>query len=532
MKSALPVTIDGPLARVAFERYDLDAYRLFLRCKKLPEQQVEYDWERDTYTVTTPARFASLLSDVGALEVRDETPLAGHLFDYQAFILRTALAAQRFAVWCDTGLGKGPMQLEWCRQVRDRTNGRVLLCAPLGIIPQMFSEAERFYAGELQLERIATREDLAEWCKRPGPGIGITNHQKFIPGVLPELRYLAGFDLEESSLLKTGGGVTKWNLIKSARGIEYKLSATATPAPNEAMEYASQASFLEKMRSEGDVIWTFFQRDKTGDWRVKPHARDAFYRFMASWSIYMRDPSRFGFRDILADLPDPVIHEYKLPLTEQQRMLMYRLTDAKGGLFSDDRMGVKERIQLSQVAKGFLYEKGSGSKRWVEVDSEKPAFVADLVRQERTAGRQVLVWTTFDEEARILARLIEGDVAVLDGDMSDEARADVLERFRSGDVPVLISKPQLIGFGLNFQFCRAMVFSGFTDSFEQVYQAVRRCYRFGQTEPVHVHFPYIPELEGMVWTNVKRKETQFLSDVAACENAYRAAMAELYGVAA
>lgn len=525
------VRIEGNTAIVEFSRFDLPAYERFLQCKHLPEQQVSYNWEHDTYEINTPARFAVMLTGED-LHVRgDDLDLAPHLFDYQGFTVRTALVARRYAIWADTGLGKGPMILEWCRQVVRITGAKVLILEPLQVIEQLREESRRFYGDDLPMERLDSRERLISWLKDPAPAIGITNPEKFIPGVIPELRYLGGLAFDESSVLRSGGGVIKWNTIKSAKGIEYKTSWTATPAPNDQMEYASQASFLEKLRDGEEVLWTYFTRTKQGDWRVKPHARKDFYRFMAGWSLYMRDPARFGFADILKDLPEPDIQEYPLPITEQQRLLMYRLTETKGGLFSDDRMGVQERVRLSQVAKGFLYEPGSGSQRWETVDSAKPQRVADIVHAERAAGRQVLVWTSFDEEARILANLI-GDCAVLDGKMTEVARLDVLNRFRHGDLPVLLSKPQLIGYGLNLQYCRSMVFSGFDDSFERMYQAVRRCFRYGQTETVHVHVPYIPELEGMVYSNIKRKETQFLADVAACEDAYREAIAELYGTVA
>jgi hypothetical protein len=311
-------------------------------------------------------------------------------------------------------------------------------------------------------------------------------------------------------------------------GIEYKSSWTATPAPNDTMEYASQASFLEKLRNEGEVLWTFFQRDKQGEWRVKPHARDAFYRFMASWSVYLRDPSHFGFADILSTLPPPEIREYTLPLSDVQRELMYGLVQMKGGLFSDDRLGVQERSKLSQLAKGFLY----GKQGTARIESAKPAFVADLVRADVAEGLQVLVWTVFDEEAALLTAELESagepfPFGVLDGDMGEAQRTDVLARFRAGELRALISKPQLLGYGLNLQFVRSMVFSGFDDSFERMYQAIRRAYRFGQTETVRVHVPYIPELEGMIFSNIRRKEAQFMADVTQMEAAYRVALAGL-----
>ncbi len=522
------VRINGPLAEVQFNQFDLDSYALFLQCKALPEHQISYAWETDTYTLTTPARFAPRLG------VQSDTPpikpldLAPHLFDYQRWIVQMAIDAKRYAVWADTGLGKGPMLLEWCRQVGHLTGARVLILEPLAVIPQLIGEARRFYGDDLPIERIETREALATWCQNPAPALGIVNPEKFIPGVLPELRHLGGLAFDESSLLKSGGGVIKWNLIKSARGIEYKLSCTATPAPNEVMEYASQASFLEKLRTEGEILWTYFTRDKQGNWRVKPHARQAFYQFMASWSIYLRDPKRFGFADILATLPPADIQEYRLDITDIQRELMYTFIAKKGGgLFSDDRLGVTERTKLSQIAKGFLYDSTGKARTVVRIPSVKPAFVADLVRTDVADGRQVLVWTIFDEETEILIRELEGlgiAIAGLSGAMTESARAATLEAFRTGAVQVLVSKASLIGYGMNLQHCRSMVFSGFDDSFERMYQAVRRCVRFGQTETVRVHIPYVPELEGMVYTNVKRKEAAFMVDVDLCEAQYRDAL--------
>lgn len=521
-----PTVADGRVS-VRFEPpFDLDAYQLFIATKRLPESDIAFDWRADAYTVSAPDRFARLLGVAGAREERPSLPFGGHLFDYQAAIVARALDARRFALWADTGLGKTAMFLEWARQVEVRTDGRVLIISPLQIIEQTRDECARFYLDvAARMHRITTREELIAWAAAPGRGLAIVNPEKLIAGVIPELRHLAGLVLDESSILKTGGGVIKWNLIKSARGIEYKLSCTATPAPNEVMEYASQASFLEKLRADGDILWTFFARDAHGNWRVKPHAREAFYRFMASWSIYLRDPAHYGWADILASLPDPEILEYRLDLTSEQHEHVIRVRAETGsGLFGTERMGVRERSKLSQLAKGFLYGEGKVVER---VSSAKPGFVADIVRAEVAAGHKVLVWTVFDEESEILAELLAGGaftVATLHGSMAQEARQPVIEAFRTGQTDVLVTKAALVGHGLNFQACRAMVFSGFDDSFERMYQAVRRAYRFGQTETVRVHVPYVPELEGLIFENVRAKEAAFLRDVAEAEAQYIAAL--------
>jgi hypothetical protein len=522
------VTVDGTRARVRFDSYDREAYELFLRAKALPESELSHDWRDDSYELSAPARFAAALGGVAPDAVGADLPLAEHLFDYQRFIVEQALSAGRYAIWADTGLGKTAMFLEWARQVKARTGGGVLILSPLQVIEQTRDEWERFY-GRQEIDRLDSRDELTDWCCSAGAAIAITNYEKLAAGVLNELRLCAGLACDESSILKSGGGTIKWNLIKSARGIENKLSCTATPAPNDTMEYASQASFLEKLRTEGDILWTFFSRDKRGTWRVKPHAREAFYRFMASWSIYLRDPARFGFADILSTLPPPNIVEHRIELTSEQRAAMQEYLAHNGrGLF-DERLGVRERSKLSQLAKGFTYGEGEP----VRIPSLKPAKVCELVRAERDAGRQVLVWTVFDEESEILAELLcDPAVGCLHGKLKQAERLELLERFRTGEIEVLISKAQLVGYGLNFQHCRAMVFSGFDDSFERMYQAIRRCYRFGQTETVHVHVPVVPELEGLMLDNLHRKQEQFESDVETQERNYVEALGSALPVAA
>jgi superfamily II DNA or RNA helicase len=529
------VRVDGTRARVVFDRFDQPAYELFLRAKTLPESDIAYDEGTGVYTLSTDARFASLLDASLEPVVRKDAPLAEHLFDYQAFIVGQALAARRYAIWADTGLGKTAMFLEWARQVRDRTGRRVLILSPLQVIEQTRAEWQRFYgsyvAPWIPLERIDSREALVEWCEQPGPAIGITNYEKLIAGVLPELRRLGGIVADESSILKTGGGTIKWNLIKSARGVEFKVSCTATPAPNEPMEYASQAAFLEKLRSEGEILWTFFQRNSAGVWQVKPHAREAFYRFMSSWSIYLRDPARFGFADILASLPDPVMHEHRLEMTEEQRALADELRVASGrGLF-DERIGIRERSKFAQIARGFVYEASGPGRAVRRVSSVKPQHVAALAVDEVRAGRPTIVWTSFDAEGEIIVRelsaeaaLTVGSVALLTGDTPDAERQRIIDDFRAGVVQILVTKPSLVGYGLNFQHCRAMVLSGIDDSFERMYQAIRRAYRYGQTETVHVHVPVIPELEGLMLENLARKQAAFDSDTAEQERWYRAAL--------
>lgn len=382
----------------------------------------------------------------------------------------------------------------------------------------------RFYANGLPIMKLERREHLIAWLKdeiiahHESP-LAITNYEKLIDGQIPELRNLAGLICDESSILKSGGGVIKWNLIKSARGIEYKLSCTATPAPNDIMEYASQAAFLEKLRTEGEILWTFFSRDKKGNWRIKPHAEAGFYRFLASWSIYLRDPAHYGWADNLSNIPAPEFKDYELPMTDAQRKESQRLFHSTGaGLFGDKRLGVRERSKLSQLAKGFLYEPDKSARR---IHSIKPQFIAGLIESEVAAKLQPLIWTVFDEESELLAQSVPHlQLATLTGKTPAKQRLEIIEEYRHGRLNGLISKASMLGFGMNFQHCGSMIFSGWDDSYERFYQAIRRAYRYGQTRRLRVHIPYIPELEGMILDNIFRKQANFNADAERMERYY------------
>lgn len=527
-------TIDGDSVRLHFNApWDLQAYELFIRAKQLPEAQYAFDRASDSYTVSAPARFAPLVGLEAPAVVAHHLPLSPFLFPVQKWIVEMALAAKRFAIWADCGFGKTPMGLEWARQVSHRCGfGRVAIICPAQLINQWLEECEKFYGQTVQVLPLRSREDFKGWCEglhKPEFQYALASHHLFVPGVVDELRHCCAVVLDESSILKGGGGVIKWNLIKSGRGIEYKLSLTATPAPNDTMEYASQASWLEKLRNEGEILWTYFVRDsKTQTWKVRPHAREAFYKFMSSWSIYIRKGSAYGFEDKF-DVPEPLIKEHKLAMTDEQALDYRQWTNKQGNLLSDDRLGVTARIKLSQLAKGFLYvddaafADGGVPAHTRRVPSRKPALVAELATEAVAEDRQVLVWTEFDEESDILSELLapHGDrLATLHGRDSKTKRQDVIERFRHGEIRCLISKAKLLGYGMNFQFCTRMIFSGFSDSFESFYQAVRRAHRYGAKERLTVHVPFIPELESHMWNNLLRKRGQWEADIAAQEKNY------------
>lgn len=566
--AAPPVTFSGDRLRVHFDTFTLPTYHLFLRCKALPESEITFHPRTESYTLTAPARFAELLG-VTRPAARDSHPLASWLFEDQRILTAQAIDAKRFAVWSGCGNGKTGIGAEFARQVAKRTGGRVLIVTMNDIVRQWISEVEKFYGGpegSFTLHRIRSRDEMRHWCEHGSTAsphnVAITNYEKFNPDpgdngqTVNECRHLDGVVLDESSRLKGGGGKQKWALIKSMKGVEYKLSLTATPAPNDTMEFASQASFLEKMRSEHDIIWTFFTRDpKTHRWTVKPHARAAFFEFMSSWSIYVNDPKRYGWRLDQPDVPKPDYKVIDVPATDEQRELARVATaNVDTGQLSicpADETNTIQRMKLGQIAKGFRYVKGGGKHgsdsgaaagRGVDrIASNKPAVVADIIRKEVKGGAQVLVWTVFDEESRILGEQLASGrggrgrglpgVEILTGAVKAKDRAAMLDRFREGRTRVLISRARMLGYGQNFQFVSAMVFSGWTDSFEDLYQAVRRAVRFGQTERVRVYFPMVRELEGDTFDNIQRKEAEFERSIAEQEENYIRARAKFHSQA-
>jgi hypothetical protein len=525
------IQFKGDRLAVTFDRFDLDAYGLFLRLKALPELEVTYHRESETYTLDAPARFADRLGVVAPRPARARLDYPAAMYDDQRFLTDTALEAKRWATWSGCGNGKTLMGLEFARQCVHLTGGKVLVVTLNQIVPEWVAEAALWYGDSLPLVRLESRRQMREWCGCEGAGVAVVNYEKFNPDadgqVVAECRKLAGVVLDESSRLKTGGGKQKWAIIKSFKGVEYKLSLSATPAPNDYMEFASQAAFLEKLRTEGEILWTYFTRHpKTQEWTIKPHAREAFFRFMSSWSIYVNDPKRYGWRLGVPDVPPPETLTAVIPATAEQLEHRTRImADGKTGqlcLFPDREPDMPQRNKLSQVAKGFVYSGKGKAKRTELVPSLKPKAVADLVRAELARGVKVLVWTEYDAESEILGRELAdvSGVVSLTGRVKKADRPALVERFRTGDARVLVTRAKMVGFGLNFQCAGAMVFSGWTDSFESMYQAVRRAVRHGQTGRVRVHFPVVEELEGDVLGNVRRKEREFDAAVAEMERCY------------
>lgn len=442
------------------------------------------------------------------------------LFEDQAYVVATALRRKRFAIFAEAGWGKSVAQLAWAMAVHRRTGGRVLLVAPLAVVRQTMRERDKLLAGEPErIENLRLRTGgLRAWLEdATGAELAIVNTELFRKEV--DLTGLAGIVLDESSILKQSSGTIRNNLVRGVQPVPFRLACSATPAPNDLEEYVSHALFLGVVRTHKEFFADFFASDGEGGWRLRGHATKAFYRFMASWSVWMRDPAVFGFPARLGGVPAPVFHDVSVEATDAQRTeaMAYR---KEGHLFLDE-VGVTKRSKLAQLSRGFLYDEGKPRA----IESRKPAAVVDCVLAH--PDERAIVWVNFNEEGALLARSLKEvgrRVALIDGDTSENDRDEACLALNDGGIDVLIAKPSALGFGVNLQGASVCVFSGITDSFEQDYQAFRRCFRYGQTRAVHCYY-VATEFEEPMLANLRKKRAAWAEQARAMELAYLEASA-------
>lgn len=501
-------SVNGEAATVTLNPTSLEDYRLFLSLKRLPSYGVEGN------QVHTTAHYLQRLSEdrivIPAATVQGMAP---HLWDYQRWIVNAALRKRKFAVFADAGLGKTSIFLEWVRHVLASIPGKVLIVSPLMIIGQLIEECRRWYGDALPIVNVHDTGPDA-WLESDAR-VGIVNNEKFYgPVSLPGVNAIV---IDESSSLKAEEGRFRTNIIAACKGMTYKLCCTATPAPNDRTEYANHALLLDQVRRADEFYARWFV-NRDGEWQFKAHAAEAFYRYLAGWSVFVRSPAAYGFADNLAGLQPPLVEEVPIDLTAEQHRAMAAMMPAGHQLsLIPEPQGMTARQKFSQIAKGFLL---NGGKVAEHIPTLKPAVIAGLL--DRHPGEQSLVWTVFDEEGEILAEALRRPgrtVAHLTGKTPQAERQRLIEAFRHGEIDVMISKPKLLGFGLNFQFCSVMVFSGLQDSFEQYYQSIKRAHRYGATRQLTVYLPYTP-LEEPMLRNVLSKQATYLADAEYQEKLY------------
>lgn len=386
-----------------------------------------------------------------------------NLFHFQSDIVRWALRRGRAAIFADCGLGKTLMQLEWANQVAIKTGGKVLILAPLAVAEQTVNEGKRF---GIEAKHCHDQSEVE-------PGITVTNYQKlhrFDPSEF------VAVVLDESSILKSFDGATRTTIIESFRETPYRLACTATPAPNDFMELGNHCEFLGVM-SRVEMLSMFFFHDggDTSKWRLKGHAEDEFWRWVCSWAVNIRKPSDLGYPDEDFILPKLIMHEH----------VVQQLNGRQPGF-------------LFAMPASTLQERREARKESIE---DRVKLAADLVN---ASNDQWLIWCNLNSESEALTKAINGAVEVTGSD-SDESKQQSMSDFIKGSAKRVVTKSMICGFGMNFQHCHKMLFVGLTDSYEQFYQAVRRCWRFGQKNEVDAHI-VISSTEGAVLSNIKRKE--------------------------
>lgn len=394
--------------------------------------------------------------------------LTSALMPFQHDIVTLATKLGRFCVWADCGMGKTLMQLEWAHQVARQTKERVLILAPLAVSHQTVREAQKFKIPGVSFVSKPSKGDTV---------ITVTNYQKmdrFNPDDY------AGVVLDESSILKSMDGKTRSAILDAFRRTPYRLACSATPAPNDYMELGNHAEFVGVMTRE-EMLAMFFVHDggDTSKWRLKGHAEAKFWEWVCSSAVTIRKPSDLGYDDGGFNLPALHMHDCIVETPHE------RLPDAEGqaSLFPQQATTLNDQRAV---------QRGSLENR-----------VAEAVKLANQPG-QWIVWCHLNDESSALTAQIDGAVEVSGSD-TDEHKTQAAIDFQEGRIRVIVSKASLFGFGMNFQNCHQVIFVGMSHSYEQYYQAIRRCWRFGQTEPVQCHVVY-DWAEGTVIENIRRKD--------------------------
>jgi DNA modification methylase len=395
------------------------------------------------------------------------------LFDFQRDTVVWALAKGKAALFLSTGLGKTFQQLEWAHQVHLHTKRNVLLLAPLAVAHQTRKQAETF---NIPVTVCRSQSDVK-------PGINITNYEMLENF---DASSFGGIVLDESSILKSFTSKTRTLIIEAFKNTPFRLACTATPAPNDYMELGNHAEFLGVM-TRTEMLSKFFVHDgaETSKWRIKGHAETVFWSWVASWAIMMQKPSDLGYKATGYDLPALNVHQVTVEDAETHARLQ-EIKEAK----RNKSFGIN--LEEQRILRRTSIE--ARCRAAAEIVNSKPY-------------EQWVVWCDLNDESKLLAELIPGSVEVVGSDKI-EFKATTFNKFSSGEVRVMVTKPSIAGFGMNWQNCKNTVFVGLSYSFEAYYQAVRRFWRYGQTNEVNAYV-VTSSSEGHVVDAIKDKEVRF-----------------------
>jgi len=388
--------------------------------------------------------------------------LNDYLFDWQKDIVKFALKKGKCALFTMTGTGKTLMQVEYAKHIHDYTNSPILILSPLAVSHQTIREGLKI---DVNINLCETQSDIIN-------GINIANYEKlhnFDPSKF------SGIILDESSILKSKSGHYRNYIIDSFRNTPFKLACTATPAPNDFMELGNHSEFIGVL-SYSEMLSSFFIHDggDTAKWRLKGHAQSEFWKWLSEWSVILTKPSDLGYTD----------NGFNLPKLNTHSIVIKSNKPADGYLFPMVAQTLQERRSARQSS----------------ID-ERVSKCAEIVN---STSEPFIVWCNLNKESELLAKAITGAKEIRGCHDNDYKEKTMLE-FSDGFLRVLVTKPSISGHGMNWQHCSNMTFVGLSDSFEQYFQAVRRCWRFGQKKDVNVYI-ITSDLEGAVVDNINRKE--------------------------
>ena len=488
--------------RLVLDPNSLDDYQRFLKVKRLPVYRFE------GRTAVVPDEYADRIGCSVAVEPEsmEYEPLPG-LFDYQRDIVKMAIEKRCFSIFADCGLGKTLMFLEFAKHLLKvlPSNKCVLIVSPLMVVKQTLAECERFYGDTLKPEQVRAAQ-LPEWLSSGEGRLGITNYEAMTDEV--QSGRLGALILDESSILKSHYGKWGGKCLELARGLDWKMACTGTPAPNDRIEYANHAVLMDAFPTVNSFLARFFvNRGQTDNrWEIKPHALEPFYRHLSHWCIFLTNPATYGWKDNTKPLPPVVVTHHHVDMTPEQQNLVYHRT---GSLFVDRIGGISSRSVLSQIAKGNYQGK--------YIPTNKPGFIRTLV--ESWPEESTIIWCLYNKEQEILERELP-EAASLKGSTPFEVREALIEDFKAGRRKVLISKPKILGFGLNLEIATRQIFSGLQDSWESYYQAVKRSNRYGATKPLNVHIP-LTDVEYPMVATVMRKADRVDEDTRMQERMFK-----------
>lgn len=487
--------------RLLLDNSKISDYSLFLKIKSLPK------FKFCGRVAEFPDEYAVDLGIDSARFVASEYTPSPYLFDYQRDISSLAIRKGKYAVFADCGLGKTAIIFEFARHAASNIGTRecVLIVSPLMVIGQTIAEAQRFYGGKLPIRQVHANE-LNQWLANGEDKIGIVNYEALTDEI--QQGRLGALILDESSLLKSHYGKWGQKCIQLGKGLRYKLALTGTPAPNDRIEYANHAVFLDQFPTVNSFLARYFvNRGETSErWELKPHALRPFYKSLSHWCIFLTNPATYGWKDNSTTIPPIHVHIDKVDLTHQQAEVVFEKT---GALFADKIGGIGSRSVLSQIAKG--------NYQGESIATNKPDFIKMKVNS--WPDESTIIWCKYNAEQETMARTFP-DAANISGDTEYETRVQLIEDFKAGRRKVLISKPKILGFGLNLQIATRQVFSGLQDSYEEFYQAVKRSNRVGSTRPLNVHIP-VTEIERPMIETVMVKAKRIQADTEMQEKLFK-----------